>query len=440
MDANLIDTARSQLTSEVVEKAAASTGEAPEQTRKAAQGAVPMILAALTHKGSSPGGAAEILTALKEGGASGAMEKVSGAAGGTAEAGDRGQGLLSKIFGDRSSNVTDALAKSSGIKSSSAQRILAMVAPIVTGILGKEVLSGGLDAGGLSQLLLRHKKAVADDPSMPQGFADALGQGRVERAQEAVQGRGEDIKEHAEAARGRAEGAVQRAHERVTELEAHQKLPRQGRWLIPALAAAALAAWGISTLTRSNEPRRGVTEMQRGPTGQMRPSIQAPPAPNAPAPEPPGAAYMQPSHTGGMALPGGKTVDVAADSTEANLAHTLADDAATLPRTFRFDTQSFEPGTTTLSPASGRSVDQVATILDAYPTSQIRVVGHADLGEPQALAVARATSLKDTLVAKGIAPERIETAGMGQFVPRAPGQPGPGPSGNQGVEIILLNR
>ena len=55
--------------------------------------------------------------------------------------------------------------------------MLALIGPLVLGVLGKEVMSRGMSAGGLTDLLFSHKKAIIDNPSTPPGLAGALGLG-----------------------------------------------------------------------------------------------------------------------------------------------------------------------------------------------------------------------------------------------------------------------
>src|SRR5260370_38952081 len=48
-----------------------------------------------------------------------------------------GQQLLGTIFGSRSAAVTDQLAKSAGVSSISAGKLMSLAAPLVLGVLGK---------------------------------------------------------------------------------------------------------------------------------------------------------------------------------------------------------------------------------------------------------------------------------------------------------------
>ena len=136
-------------------------------------------------------------------------------------------------------------------------------------------------------------------------------------------------------------------------------------------------------------------------------------------------------------------LDVAPDSGEAAMAHALGDSALSLPHTFDFDRLNFETGSTAITPESGKAVDDLATMLRAYPTARVRIEGHTDLtGDPaanQALSEARANAVKDALTAKGIAPDRIETSGEGARQP-APGNEAREFAPDRRADIVLLSR
>lgn len=78
---------------------------------------------------------------------------------------------------------------------------------------------------------------------------------------------------------------------------------------------------------------------------------------------------------------------------------------------FDFNSAAIKPGGIT-------ELVRVATILNKYPDTHIRVEGHTDkVGSDaynQQLSIRRAEAARDVLVASGVKPERIETAGFGK--------------------------
>jgi outer membrane protein OmpA-like peptidoglycan-associated protein len=415
MGANLIDTVRGLITPEMVDKAAASTGEAPEGIKKALHGALPTIFAALVHRSSTPDGASTVFGMISQSAVSGMVGKLTGSA--------------------------EALAKSSGITGSSASRILEFVTPLVAGVLGKEVVSGKMDAGQLSQMLSSHKQAIADDPHTPSGISDALGAKPVSGAEPApsrfreYEQRAREVEQKMERGardvglkveRG-ARDLGQKVERGARDVEQRASKATGGHpWkvVIPALAIG-FAVWGLIMANRHHEPRTGVTAVQ--PSVPTMPTLEAPPAPAVPA----APAFKAPS--AGVSLPGGATLDVAPGSAEAQFAHALADDAVLLPRTFSFDNLTFDPATATLGLDASKTLDAVATTLKAYPSSAVRIEGFAgERRSPAAnriLGESRARTIKDSLVSQGVAPERIHITGKGAHAATA-----------RHTEVVLLHR
>jgi hypothetical protein len=348
---NLTDTIRGALPSDASNKAATALGESEAATHRGLQAAVPTILAGLAQRASTPDGASTVHDLLKESATSGSVEKITGG-GDTREVEDRGRSLIGKIFGDRSGSAGDALAKSSGVKSESASRILSLAAPLVMGVLGKQVMSRGVSAGGVSQLLATHKNAILEDPHAPSGLAGVLG--------------------------------------RRDQPPAGRRKPLRWGSIVAAFAALALALWGISAVMHARAPRTGVTARQLiGPT-VLRPT------PTATAPTQTG------TQTVGVPLTGRKMLQVPANSPEADLAHTLADTSVPLPRTFRFGNLNFDPGSTMPAAGGNETIDSVGAILQSRPTAHVKVRG---LSDPHA------RTLKSMLLAKGASGNQVDATG-----------------------------
>jgi outer membrane protein OmpA-like peptidoglycan-associated protein len=391
MAANLIETVKGMLTPELVARTAEETGESPGSTLKAMRGAVPAAFAGFGQSASTPGGAAGIYGAIA--------------------GGDSSSRLMSTALGDRAGAVGDVLAKSSGVKSSSAAHILSLVFPMVAGVLGKQILANHLNPAGLSQILFSHKKAILDDPDTPAGLAGSLG----------VSGIGGT--------------SVDIAQARVASPRGRS---RSGALLPVLLILGALGAWGIAALTRGHAPKGGVTAPQ---PMMPAPRVSTPTMPNAPKIE---APKVEAPAGGPIKLPGGNTLDVDRNGPEAQMADYLGDTSAPLPRTFEFNTLSFESGTTTLAPGSTQAIDSLATMLNAYPSARVRLEGNTDtVGNPaanEALSHGRANAVADMLAAKGVARDRIETEGKSQQNPVAENESQEGRARNRRVDVVLLSR
>lgn len=132
---------------------AGQLGLGREQTEKAVAGALPMLLGGLMRNSESTGGAASLLGALQKDHDGSVLDDVAGFLGQGSGAANAGMGILKHVFGGRESSVENALAGTSGIDAGSMKQIMAMLAPLVMGMLGKNQRQQGLDIGGLTDLL-----------------------------------------------------------------------------------------------------------------------------------------------------------------------------------------------------------------------------------------------------------------------------------------------
>jgi outer membrane protein OmpA-like peptidoglycan-associated protein len=144
-------------------------------------------------------------------------------------------------------------------------------------------------------------------------------------------------------------------------------------------------------------------------------------------------------------LPGGTGISVPQGSINYNLARFLADKSATdVPKTFVFDHLNFDSATTHLTPASVATVNDLATVLKAYPSAQVQLVGHTDntgsAAANQTLSLDRANAVKETLVAQGVGADRISTAGYGQDRPVASNDSEAGRAQNRRLELTVTSK
>uniref|UniRef100_UPI0035CA9053 OmpA family protein n=1 Tax=uncultured Sphingomonas sp. TaxID=158754 RepID=UPI0035CA9053 len=114
------------------------------------------------------------------------------------------------------------------------------------------------------------------------------------------------------------------------------------------------------------------------------------------------------------------------------------------PQTFMFDKLNFDTAKSDIRPADQADVDEVATTLQKYPNTRIRIAGYADTRGSEAanvaLGKARADSVKAALVAKGVDGGRIETATGGDKDPIDTNGTAPGRAENRRTELVVTQR
>ena len=144
---NLIQGAMGQ---QIVGSAAKQLGINESQAQTAVAAAVPFLLSAL-NKNAQGGGAEGISNALNQHDGS-ILDNLSGFLGQGGNQQD-GLGILGHVLGNKQQNVESAISQQSGLNMGQVTQILALVAPIVMGYLGKQKQSAGLDSNGIAGLL-----------------------------------------------------------------------------------------------------------------------------------------------------------------------------------------------------------------------------------------------------------------------------------------------
>jgi len=381
MSTNILEAIQSRLSDDVVSKFAASTGEAPSRSRSAMSTGAFVTVAGLIRRGATKEGAAGILSHL-EGSSPG------------------GLGLL----GERRDDLSAIISESSGVSRTSATGVLSTLTPIAAAVLGKEVVSRNLDAGGLSSFLLTQRNSLLGHPGAPPGIAAALapvGVGGGELMEERFVATHRDVSV-VDSPRTHARGARATA----THISTRTMAP----WLavLGGLALGALLLVGLFAL--------------------LSPEVIRPSTPNI------GAPIVRAPELPKMAPPevSGQTTITSGEVPKAAL------DAESL-KAFKVN---FDFASTKMTPGGEESVKNLATMLEQHPNARIRLEGHtdrvgdADINAP--LSFKRAEAVKQKLVAAGIDQGRIETIGLREKRPVASNGTKEGRLENRRVEAVLL--
>jgi outer membrane protein OmpA-like peptidoglycan-associated protein len=145
---------------------------------------------------------------------------------------------------------------------------------------------------------------------------------------------------------------------------------------------------------------------------------------------------------------GGAGVGRMMDNQERDLREALAaSNAAAVQRegnllavTFKGDV-TFDTNSTTVRPGLYSEIDRVASILQQYPDTLIRVEGHTDsVGTDQYnmdLSIRRSYAVRDLMVQRGVSGSRLQTVGFGESMPIASNDSEAGRQRNRRVEIKI---
>ncbi|WP_313386379.1 DUF937 domain-containing protein [Chishuiella sp.] len=135
---------------QIVGTAAKQLGIDESQAQSAVSTAVPVLLSAL-NKNAQNGGAEAISSALEKHDG-GILENITSLFGQSSNQQD-GLGILSHILGDKQKDVETVISQKSGLNTNQVTQILALLAPVIMGFLGKQKGSQGLDSNGITNLL-----------------------------------------------------------------------------------------------------------------------------------------------------------------------------------------------------------------------------------------------------------------------------------------------
>lgn len=143
--ANILDLLNSDLGKQIISGIGQQTGTSEKETASVVSAAAPVLMGMLQKNASSEQGATGILGALSKHDGS-ILDNLSGFLG----SGDTtdGNGILGHILGSKKSSVESAISKQTGVSSGNVSQILALLAPIIMGYLGKESKSAGANSGG----------------------------------------------------------------------------------------------------------------------------------------------------------------------------------------------------------------------------------------------------------------------------------------------------
>ncbi len=166
--ANLVE----RLSGDSIDPLARSVGAERSGAQAAVATAVPVLLAALARNASRPEGAASLHRALAGRHDGRVLDDLGGffARPDTKD----GDGILRHVLGDRRGAVERGVAKSSGLDPSQVGPLLAALAPVVMGALGRQQRQGGLDTGGLSSMLRDEKEGMSRAAPQLEGLGRLL--------------------------------------------------------------------------------------------------------------------------------------------------------------------------------------------------------------------------------------------------------------------------
>lgn len=156
---SILEILSQQLDQNAVSAMSRKIGADESTTQKAIHAALPMLIGGLANNAQERGGASALAGALDRDHDGSILDDIGGFLGG-GNAGSLGQAILGHVLGGRQKGAENALGKIAGLDAEQAAQLLALLAPLVLGALGKKKREDDLGAGGLAGVLADDRRNV----------------------------------------------------------------------------------------------------------------------------------------------------------------------------------------------------------------------------------------------------------------------------------------
>jgi hypothetical protein len=148
---SLVDMIMQQMAGGGIGQLSRAIGADERTTSSAVAGALPLLIGGLARNSARADGAEALAGALERDHDGSILENVAGFLGQADSA--SGEGILRHVFGGQRPAVEQSLARNTGLDAGSAGQLLAMLAPLVLGALGRAQRQQGLGVEALAGLL-----------------------------------------------------------------------------------------------------------------------------------------------------------------------------------------------------------------------------------------------------------------------------------------------
>jgi hypothetical protein len=180
----LLDLLNSDAGRQIISGVSGTTGTPQDKTASLLSMAMPVLMGAMQRNASTPQGAAGLLGAVQNKHSGGIMDNLGSLFQGGVDDSvmQDGQGILNHVLGSKQAGVETALSQKSGMDMAQVSQILKVAAPILMGVLGKQLNNQNVqDTSGLTSVLggLLGGGQGSSQQSMIEKFLDADGDGSI---------------------------------------------------------------------------------------------------------------------------------------------------------------------------------------------------------------------------------------------------------------------
>lgn len=411
MSSNVLDHLKGYITPDVISKASSLLGESESGISNAVSATIPTLLTGLIHKSNDSDAMENVMNLVTETESSESIltDLPSLLTTSSSDSGGIGAKLLSLLFGPKSSSVTDLISGVGGIRNSSANALLMMLGPMILGHFSKS----GLSSSGLSNLLSSERNNILIEA--PQGLSAVLGFAENDNMRD-----------------------IKNTNDYVSKKNSSDRFPN---WLLPLLlVGVGFLALYFFTKACNDEKVNDAKERAIDSLELSMDTLDA---------DIEDATIEFDKALGDFLkfkLPNGVEINAPEFGIEYRLTEWMNDKTKAVDKTtwFNFDRLLFETGKATLRPESQDQLDNIAVIMDAYPSMEIKLGGYTDnVGDPAAnlkLSDERAKSVMAELIILGVEPARLAAEGYGEQHPIASNETEQGRAQNRRIAIRVTKK
>lgn len=178
MSINLMEMVKGAVSQQAMKQIGGMLGTDEKKTSSIFDGVAGSLLGGMMKKAETEEGAQQVFEMAQKQD-EGILDKLGDlmGGGGQEELTKQGGGLLEGIMGGQQNAMLAMIAKALGLDEGMIGKLMQMVAPIIMGVIGKQVKSSGLDASGLKSMLGEQGSNISN--ALPAGLGSQLGLGNL---------------------------------------------------------------------------------------------------------------------------------------------------------------------------------------------------------------------------------------------------------------------
>ncbi len=184
---DILDLLKQQMTPDVINGLTQKIGaENPQQTEQAVDSALATLVGAMKNTTQNPEKGASFLSALDRDHDGSVLDDITGFIGGNFnnQRAGNGMGIIKHLMGNKQAGAFDMISKMSGLSNNQSGSLMATLAPLVMGMLGKQrsQASSGFGVSDIFSLLtgsMDNNRGRVQQQSVIEKFLDADGDGSI---------------------------------------------------------------------------------------------------------------------------------------------------------------------------------------------------------------------------------------------------------------------